>query len=633
MAFIGLFNQEYIVDRAQAKLKAMSLRPQKAHWFETYVPRNQTIHALEALAQSGLVELESDSRLALPLDMGKIGDAVAKFHRIQIDYGDLLPDVFPTPAALTLSPEEIADKALGYLQSWTRAIDRRLGRKLSLEAEQQNLQLLDECLTALRDTPYDLQRLTRRSRFLYTGLFACSHENRPDAEVCASLEAFYPGQTHDFFIVADLANQRQVIELACREQSCRRIDVPDWLSGNAVAQGTHITQRMQDMERSISALMSEIEQSKEEPMLVSALGDMALLSWFVEQAGEVSEDIRKLCHVTGWTTSTQVAELEDVLRQADIRSPVRFATAPDYCRVPVRLLLPAWARPFLFFLDMMGTPDSNEVDPGLLLPLTVSLLFGYMFPDVGHGLLLVLFSSLLYRRWPQGRFLIPCGLSAILFGFVFGEVFGLEGLLEPLWIKPMEHPLLILIPPMLLGAVLMLLGLIFNGIEAGWRGETRSWLLRDAAVLVMYGTALVGIFHPAAFWVTELALLWYLAGQLFLSQAAPVRTLLTSIALLLQSLFELLLNTLSFLRVGAFALAHAALSSAVLQIADGIANPVAQGLFLLLGHGLILVVEGMVVFVQTTRLILFEFFTHFLKAEGRLFKPLQNPQQETGGER
>jgi V/A-type H+-transporting ATPase subunit I len=288
----------------------------------------------------------------------------------------------------------------------------------------------------------------------------------------------------------------------------------------------------------------------------------------------------------------------------------------------VSLSLPGWARPFAPFIDMMGTPDANEVNPALMLPVTVSLLFGYMFPDVGHGLVLALLSGLLYRRWPQGRFLVPCGLSAAFFGLVFGEVFGVEGLVDPLWISPLQDPLLILLPPLFFGVLLMLLGLVFNGIEAHWRNERRQWLLRDAPVLLIYVALSVALFIPAWLWLAALGLLWFLLGQCLFIRKNRLRALLANLALLLQSLFELLLSSFSFIRVGAFALGHAALTSALLQIVEGIHNPLLHAVFLLAGHLFIILLEGLVVFVQTSRLVLFEFFVRFLKAEGRILRPL-----------
>jgi V/A-type H+-transporting ATPase subunit I len=120
-------------------------------------------------------------------------------------------------------------------------------------------------------------------------------------------------------------------------------------------------------------------------------------------------------------------------------------------------------------------------------------------------------------------------------------------------------------------------------------------------------------------------LLWFVSGQLLTPTASRISTLLGNLGLFVQSVFELALNTFSFLRVGAFALGHAGLSLAIMELASHLQNPIAHVLFLVAGNALIIAVEGLVVFVQTTRLVLFEFFIRFLRAEGRVLKPLEKP--------
>ena len=84
------------------------------------------------------------------------------------------------------------------------------------------------------------------------------------------------------------------------------------------------------------------------------------------------------------------------------------------------------------------------------------------------------------------------------------------------------------------------------------------------------------------------------------------------------------MNTISFVRVGAFALAHGGLSAVVVTLTESIGNPLLSALVFILGQAMIIALEGLVVFVQTTRLVLFEFFIQFLRAEGRFFQPLES---------
>ena len=70
---------------------------------------------------------------------------------------------------------------------------------------------------------------------------------------------------------------------------------------------------------------------------------------------------------------------------------------------------------------------------------------------------------------------------------------------------------------------------------------------------------------------------------------------------------------------------HAALSQAVMALMDITGSVVGTALVFLLGNLLILVLEGLVVSIQTTRLVLFEFFIRFLRSSGRGFVPLPAP--------
>ena len=110
-------------------------------------------------------------------------------------------------------------------------------------------------------------------------------------------------------------------------------------------------------------------------------------------------------------------------------------------------------------------------------------------------------------------------------------------------------------------------------------------------------------------------------------------TLLKATGALLESLFQLLVNTISFVRVGAFALAHGGLSMAFITLADTTEGVIAGVLIQLLGNLVVIMLEGLVVTIQTTRLILFEFFIRFLHCTGRMFRPLAAPVTTTRMER
>jgi len=276
---------------------------------------------------------------------------------------------------------------------------------------------------------------------------------------------------------------------------------------------------------------------------------------------------------------------------------------------------------------MIGTPSGDEADPSRLLAVLVPLMFGYMFGDVGHGLVLLLTGIWLQRRWPLLRILVANGASAMLFGIVFGSVFGHEDIIPALWLHPLDDPMPVMLVPLAGGVLILLLGLLLNAVEAWWRGAFREWLRVEAAVLCLYLSLLAAPILEFALVISLLSLLWYLAGSLYGVQSGRLARLGVALGTLLESIIQLLINTISFVRVGAFALAHGGLSLAFVIMAGATQNVVAGFLIMLLGNVIVILLEGLVVTIQTTRLVLFEFFIRFLRGSGRVFRPLPAPRE------
>jgi V/A-type H+-transporting ATPase subunit I len=171
---------------------------------------------------------------------------------------------------------------------------------------------------------------------------------------------------------------------------------------------------------------------------------------------------------------------------------------------------------------------------------------------------------------------------------------------------------------------LLSVGQLLAGLGALWRGRLRDWLLVDLGFLILYlGLVFLVIASDRVpEWLPLVGLGWYLVGSFLV--ARRFLGALAAFGHLAENGLQLLTNTLSFARVGAFALAHAALSAAVVTMAE--AAPVWGALpILVLGNLVIIVLEGLVVGIQTTRLVLFEFFNRFLRGSGRVFEPLPPP--------
>lgn len=602
----------------------MRLRPSQAQWFEAYTPRNDTVRAVEALAATGVVQLEVDPRFASPAETEKLRHFVERYLEMSRPLAYLLPDAGERATTLVGDPVHIANQAVHRLRVWLARHDYLSERIAQLRAEHEELLLLAECAEGMRAANLDIANIFKHTRFLCKCLFACPHGRDLGADIDAAIEERIKGPHHDFLYIAATPEQQALIQAMVVEHGCAQFGLPHWLSGEQGLQQARIVEHINTAAAEIKRLDAESRALRKDPELGQAHANIQTLQWFLEHAPGLLAR-HALCHITGWHACTDPDCLHVALARAGIQAIIRFPEPPVRAVAPVDLLTSWWALPFRPFLRLWGVPDRAQIDPSGLLPLLVPLLFGYMFPDVGHGFILAVLAALMPRRWLDARFLIPCGISAMFFGALFGEVFGMENVMPALWVAPLEAPIEVLLAPMAFGVLLILLGMLFAGVEARWRGELNDWLRVDAAVVVLYLALLLGQVAPQAFWVAGAALAHYFLGSLSLARGHPWRALFGALGRLSLSVFELAMNTLSFARVGAFALAHAALSSAILTLADGLDHPIAWALAVILGTAFSIVVEGLLVYVQTTRLVLFEFFVQFLHTEGRLLRATQPP--------
>jgi V/A-type H+-transporting ATPase subunit I len=375
-------------------------------------------------------------------------------------------------------------------------------------------------------------------------------------------------------------------------------------------------------------IYAELDNLFDEYALGDVLGGAAWLDWFAAHVGGLERASENLVWVTGWTDDLQDRSLLGVLERSGAGALLRFTTPPEGVRSPQILVNPRWLRPFEVFAAAFGVPGRDEADPTPVLAVVVPLLFGYMFGDVGQGLVLIALGWWLKGRFEVARLLIAGGASAVVFGLLFGSVFASEEVIPALWLHPMSDPLTVLIVPLVFAVLLLSLGQLLAGLGALWRGDLRRWMLVDAGFLVLY-LGLIGLLAGAPVgWLTLAGLAWYLAGSFLLHRR--LLGALAAVGHLIENGMQILVNTLSFARVGAFALAHSALSAAVVTMAEATGSIAAGLLVMVLGNALIIALEGLVVSIQTTRLVLFEFFNRFLRGTGRVFRPLPAPPELVG---
>jgi V/A-type H+-transporting ATPase subunit I len=270
-------------------------------------------------------------------------------------------------------------------------------------------------------------------------------------------------------------------------------------------------------------------------------------------------------------------------------------------------------------------------------------MFGMMFGDAGQGAVLVVVGILLgtgaipalrgLRR--MAGFVCAAGAVAVVFGVLYGEFFGPTGVLPVIWLSPLEQPVELLIAGMLLGSVLLAaaytVGTINRVREGGWgfalyaRTGIAGSLLFVATALLVLGLVVDAppvVIAAAVLAAASLALI--LVG-LVAEFGATWSGFMQAGVELVDTVIRLGSNIVSFARLAAFGLTHAALLAVVWSATTALWAPdwraIAAILVFLVGNALTFALEALVAGIQALRLEYYELFSRIFLQEGRPFRP------------
>lgn len=599
----------------------MSLRPHSTCWFEILVPVAYSTQVIAQLAQTNAVEIEMRSHQGDLMHVQDLSDDMAQYHELVSQYGRYWSRGSVHYAPFTITPEKILELALERIAIWSQEADPVISDIQSLEEEHAHLYFCQRVFAQLQENHTDLPLLIEAGPVLTSRIFIWPvTEVVSDNDAMLILETEIDGQLAQFVVLAMAS--LEYLQHLLSDKNGRIIGLPAGLSGSFHDASMQLTERLRQVDKKILHCYAHLDALYECNNLADALGNIANLEWCIRHVGSLEPASRLFVWVTGWTSNTKEQMQQNFLAE-DIPALLHFPSPPDGVSVPQVLHNPWWSKPFEIFAGALGIPSSTEVDPSFSLVLIVPLLFGYMFADVGQGLLLMMAGFYLKKRWQLAPLLIVCGFSAILFGFLFGSVFSREDLLPALWFHPLDEPLTILFIPLLFAVFLLALGQLLKGLEALWRGQSSIWWRVDAGFLIFYLGFALSLWTEQIDLLMLIGVVWYLLGKFSLQ---PNFTgMFKAAGSLFEDAMSLLVNTVSFARVGAFCLAHAGLSSALATLADATNSQFTGLLIMILANLLVLLLEGLVVSIQTTRLILFEFFNRFLQGQGRIFRPLPLP--------
>ncbi len=342
--------------------------------------------------------------------------------------------------------------------------------------------------------------------------------------------------------------------------------------------------------------------------------------------------------------------------------------------VPVKLTHGKLVSNFQRLIFGYGSPLYGTIDPTPFVAFFFILLFGIMFGDAGQGLVFVLIGVLMMtgviKKFPispdYGPIFVAIGCSSTFMGLLTGEFFANPYVLAPfgrfvtgLYGEPHNH-ILTLMPSadsistlftfflftISVGFIINSTGLVINIInnislgrigkalfgKTGLSGALFFWYIVFMVIRIFAFNSSIQVYDWVIIGVTLFGVFAAHPLQAAIEKHHPLfpdglgTTVIEGFVEILEVISSYLSNTVSFLRVGAFALAHAVLGFIIhtmMELVGESGGLPAEILVQVVGNLVVIVLEGMIVSIQVIRLQYYEFFSKFFTETGKEFLPFQ----------
>ncbi len=361
----------------------------------------------------------------------------------------------------------------------------------------------------------------------------------------------------------------------------------------------------------------------------------------------------------GWTPADSIGSFNAALVEVEAKTGEKIIYDVDDVKpgekgvpTPPPIMHPSFLSSNWKLTTLRGYPNSTEFNPAYLSIIVFAFQFGLMFGDVGQGAIILILGIILQRKFTKGMLkylgglFIPMGIAAIIFGFLYGSVFLNETLLEhfyhPILPNPVHSTTKMLLLVFQIAAIEVILGLVIGAYNQIKKGNPVGALGEHGLGMILY---VFGLYMTAMYFISigmnfmQALTYWGFYVMLLgmgLSFLEPVihsiqhghgvgmESLGEGVGGLLMTFVEGLANLFSFLRIAAFALAHASLAIAAEALNEALALslfgiPIPAGPIMM--NIVAMSFELISSTVQSLRLLYYEFMGKFFDGQGVPFKP------------
>ncbi len=608
----------------------------------------------EMQLENAVTELKTTDNLLPFVEVNPYKDPLAKAEQ----FAGLLPDK-EFHADLSIRKDEI----LTLVRDINHEYVEFLEKKELLKKKKEELLEKEALLEPFRPLELDIGKVMKyqymQARF---GRIGIDYYRRLEKYLFGDLNAvFLEGTRNEHYVYgcyiaanADISKADSVFNSLHFERMTLDgiyMGTPDAACENLLQDIDNTQKRMDDIDREIENLVNSHASA--------LLGARKLLERMSanfdvrKKAARIEEEQSESYILCGWMGEEDVeALIKDVEKDDKVFVMVEENREKYFGNPPTKLKNPKFFKPFEMFIQMYGLPSHNELDPTMFVALTYTFIFGAMFGDVGQGLCLFVFGGLLYltKKMNLAGIISIAGLFSAFFGFMFGSIFGFEDIIEARWLRPaeamMKLPFIgqlntVFVIAVAFGMALNLLVMLFNILNAAKAHDLENMLFshNGLAGFVFYGFLVFTIVLYMMGHTTpgNIFLILFLGGPVLcfvfkeplgnLVQRRKKKMEESKGMFIVQAFFELFetmlsyfSNTISYIRIGAFAVSHAAMMEVVLML-SGVPQGHTNWAVIVLGNILVCGLEGLIVGIQVLRLEYYEMFSRFYKGSGREFHP------------
>jgi V/A-type H+-transporting ATPase subunit I len=643
------------------------LKPVKMKKFSIKVSKDCETQILEEIGKLGVIQLTSEraatgeepENIEIYNNFMKMCDRsaalmnnlqTAKDRFLQVLPGQInkpsLPPILPVKS-IRATQEEITR----YTNTYEGKLDELAHRIDSLQKDADDLSTAKDHLLLLKDIVIDLASLGDH-KFIFTKVGFINNTFIPKLdEYLKDFKAVYKTKVtsprESSLIVAALSEYKLNVEKALALLNFSEFSFPSYLPSDPnVALG--------EVDRMVGNKLEEIAQL--ENLLKEIITDLEVYRGYVSFLNDTQPSLLKIKDfsiIQGWVPESGTKKLKNKVSQWTNKVQyLNIETPKEDEKIPTELRNKGILKNFELLTNIRGIPDYKDIDPTVIYAILFPIMYGMMFGDIGDGLIILIWGLLFYKRTKPflgisrraihrlGVIMMIGGLSAIIFGALYGSVFLYEGI-KPLLLRPTESFYTIVGISLLFGVVQIMLGMSLNIVNNLLVGDFKEVIFGGKGVfgliyyiigvvlayrLILNGLQFSTFLLPENVFLT-ISILTML-GLIFFSPTIKglvshdskiKEELIEGFGEFMETFFSTITNSISYIRLAAFAIAHGVLAGFAYSLGDSVGMLPS----FIIVNIMVVLIDGFAAGIQSIRLIFYEFSTKFFKGGGIRFKPLK----------